>query len=67
MTYPLSGEVHRHTVDRELVAAGFTPGEREAFFQAWAIDLADLTEAEAVLLFRHLNWQATPRPEVRDG
>lgn len=61
MTYPLSAELHRYTVDRELVAAGLTPGEREAFFRAWAIDLADLTDDEAVLLFRHLNYCATPR------
>ena len=64
MTYPLSAEVHRYTVDQELVAAGFTPGEREAFFQVWAIEFADLSDAEAVLLFRHLNWRATPHPEV---
>lgn len=64
MTYPLSPDLHRASVDRELVAAGFTEGEREAFFQAWAIDAANLTLEEAVLLFRHYDWRATPRPEV---
>lgn len=64
MTFPMSAEVHHYTVDRELVAAGFTEAEREAFFQAWAIEFADLTDDEAVLLFRHLNWRATPHPEV---
>ena len=60
----MSGELHRYTVDRELVKANFTPEDREAFWRAWAIDAADLTEAEAALLFKHYDYRATPRPEV---
>lgn len=64
----LSAEVHRYTVDRELINADFTPEEREEFWRAWAIDAANLTENEAALLFRHYDYRVSPRyPGVRDG
>ena len=64
----LSAEVHRYEVDRELIAAVIAPEDREAFWRAWAIDAADLTDAEAALLFRHYDYRVSPRyPGVRRG